>query len=177
MNLFDSLDGEKDQNIIFSKSKEYTSSPSTQWTTKPYNGDDISLLKISTNSPYAIHCRNSAPEAPHLWAVLAEPLHSPFIANKIEAIDGSSTQRNGPLARYVKLRVAPGMFFPPTRVSDPDMHHGTYVTHVPWCMPGSLTSGFLWRRWRGKRSRHSRRKRNPEFYASGKRPMDGRACY
>ena len=23
-------------------------------------------------------------------------------------------------------------------VSDPDMHHGTCVTHVPWCMSGSL---------------------------------------
>ena len=22
------------------------------------------------------------------------------------------------------------------RVSDPDMHHGTFVTHVPWCMLG-----------------------------------------
>ena len=46
---------------------------------------------------------------------------------------------------------APGMlgtFTPPPRVSDPDMHHGTCVTHVPWCMPGSLTRGFLWsRRW------------------------------
>ena len=29
------------------------------------------------------------------------------------------------------------------------MHHGTYVTHVPWCMPGSLTSSFLWNRSRG----------------------------
>ena len=29
----------------------------------------------------------------------------------------------------------------PRRVSDPDMHHGACVTHVPWCMPGSLTSG------------------------------------
>ena len=26
-------------------------------------------------------------------------------------------------------------------VSDPDMHHGTCVTHVPWCMSGSLTCG------------------------------------
>ena len=26
-------------------------------------------------------------------------------------------------------------------VSDPDMHHGTWVTHVPWCMSGSLTRG------------------------------------
>ena len=25
------------------------------------------------------------------------------------------------------------------RVSDPDMHHGTCLTHVPWCMSGSLT--------------------------------------
>ena len=51
-------------------------------------------------------------------------------------------------------------------VSDPGMHHGTCVTHVPWCMSGSLNP-----RWRGKRSRHSRRMRNPQFYVSGKRPM------
>ena len=83
---------------------------------------------------------------------------------------------HGPLARCVKLRVAhaPGMFgtfSPPPRVSDPDMHHGTCVMHVPWCMPGSLTSGFFWSRWQGKRSRHSRSMSNPKLYASGKRPM------
>ena len=37
-----------------------------------------------------------------------------------------------------------------SRVSDPDMHHGTCVTHVPWCMPVSLTTGFLWSRPRGE---------------------------
>ena len=73
---------------------------------------------------------------------------------------------HGPLARYVRLRVAhaprmPGTFSLLPRVSDPDMHHGTCVTHVPWCMPESLTSGFLLIRWRGKRSRHSRRMRSP----------------
>ena len=26
-------------------------------------------------------------------------------------------------------------------VSDPGLHHGTCVTHVPWCMSGSLTPG------------------------------------
>ena len=26
-------------------------------------------------------------------------------------------------------------------VSDPGMHHGTCVTHVPWCMSGSLSCG------------------------------------
>ena len=58
-----------------------------------------------------------------------------------------------------------GNVFPPTRVSDPDMHHNTCVVHM------SLTSGFDWSRWRGKRSWHSRRMRNPQFYVSGKRPM------
>ena len=86
---------------------------------------------------------------------------------------------NGPLARYVRLWVEhspgmPGTLFP--RVSHRDMHHGTCVTHVPWCIPGSLTSGFLWSQWREKRSRHSRRMRNPQFYASGKRPIKGRLC-
>ena len=40
-----------------------------------------------------------------------------------------------------------GNFYPRHRlqrkplVSDPGMHHGTCVTHVPWCMSGSLTRG------------------------------------
>ena len=95
---------------------------------------------------------------------------------KVGDVSVSDKAGYGPLARYVKLRVThapgmPGTFSPPPRFSDPDMHHGTCVTHVPWCMPGSLTSGFLWSQWRGKRSRHSRRMRNPQFYISGKRPM------
>ena len=65
----------------------------------------------------------------------------------------------------------PVTFSPPPRISDSDMHHGTCVTHVPWCMSGSLTSGFLWSQWRGKRSQHSRRMRNRQFYVSGKRPI------
>ena len=83
---------------------------------------------------------------------------------------------HGPLTRYVKLRVAhtpgmPGTFSPPPRVSDPGMRHGACATHVPWCMPGSLASGFLWNQRRGKRSRHPRRMRNHQFYVSGKRSI------
>ena len=79
-----------------------------------------------------------------------------------------------PLATCGKLRVArapgmSGMFSPPLRVSDPAMHHGTCATHVPWCIPGSLTVGFLWSRWRGKRSRHSRRIHRRQIYVYGKR--------
>ena len=62
-----------------------------------------------------------------------------------------------------------GTSSPPPRISDPCMHHTTCAKHAPWCMQGSLTTGFLWSRWRGKRSRHSWH--NPQFYASGKRPM------
>ena len=83
---------------------------------------------------------------------------------------------HGPLARYAKSQVAhapgmPGTFYSSPRVSDPDMHHGTCVTHLPWCMQVSLTSCSLWNRWRGKRSRCSRCISNPQFYASSKRPM------
>ena len=80
------------------------------------------------------------------------------------------------LTRCVNYRVAhapalPETFSPPPRVSDPDMHQGTCVMHVPWCMPGSLTRDLFWSRWRGKSSRYSRRIRNPHFYVSGERPI------
>ena len=63
---------------------------------------------------------------------------------------------NGPLTRYVKLRIAhapemPGTFFLPPRISAPDLRDDMCVMHVPWCMPGSLTSSCLWSWWRGKR--------------------------
>ena len=88
---------------------------------------------------------------------------------------------HGPLAKYVKLLVYPcaanpGMFSPPTQVSDPDMHHGTCVMRVPWCMSGLPTSSFLWNQWREKRSRHSRCMRNPQFCVSGSRPIGWKAC-
>ena len=70
-----------------------------------------------------------------------------------------------PFTRYAKWRVlhAPGMlwtFSPSPRVSNPDLHHDTGVTHVPWSMTGSLTSGFLWFWYRGKRFRYCRCMRN-----------------
>ena len=46
-------------------------------------------------------------------------------------------------------------------ISDPCMHHVTCVTHVPWCMSGSLTRG----------GREKRRMGNSQFYVSDKRPI------
>ena len=87
----------------------------------------------------------------------------------------SLISHHGPLTLgYVKLRVvhAPGMprhrlqRKPP--VSDLGMHHGTCVTHVPWCMSGSLT------RDGGENvpSIPGTWMRNPQFYVSGKRPIE-----
>ena len=64
-----------------------------------------------------------------------------------------------------------GTFFAPPQVSDPSMHHGTCVTHVPWCMLESLTRSFSWRRWRGKRSLHSQHMCIRQIYVSGNRPI------
>ena len=65
-----------------------------------------------------------------------------------------------------------GTFSPPQRISDPDMHHGTWMRFVPWSMLGSLTQRFPLKSGRVKRSWHSRRMRNPQFY--GKRPITNR---
>ena len=72
-------------------------------------------------------------------------------AQVVENRDLWRYEAHGPLTRYAKLRVAhaPGILgtFSCHRlqrkplVSDPGMHHGTCVTHAPWCMSGSLTRG------------------------------------
>ena len=75
-------------------------------------------------------------------------------------------QAHRPLARYVKLRVAhapgmPGTFsLPLTSKVTTWLRHTRAVMHVGIANP----------RWRGKRSRHSRRMHNPQFYVSGNRP-------
>ena len=71
---------------------------------------------------------------------------------------------NGWKLRVVHVPGKLGTFSPPLRVSDPDMH-------MPWCMPGSLTSGFLWSRCRRKLSRHFRSMHNPQFNVFGNKPM------
>ena len=51
------------------------------------------------------------------------------------------------------------------RISDPGMHHGTCVTHVPWCMSGLLTHGG------GKTFPAFPAHAHPQFYVLGKRLM------
>ena len=55
--------------------------------------------------------------------------------------------------------------------SDLTTNYLSILTHVQWCMPGLLTSGFHWSRRRGKRSQHSRCMRKAQFYVSAMRCM------
>ena len=74
----------------------------------------------------------------------------------------------------------------PTEIYIPSCHHILFIggckgpgaefitlcmAHVAWCMPGSLTCGFLWSRRREKSFRHSRHLHSPQLYVSGKRHM------
>ena len=68
------------------------------------------------------------------WSLLYCP--SPWASYQISKIAGCACAGNA------------GNVFPRRRfqrkplISDPGMHHGTCVTHVPWCMSGSLTCGY-----------------------------------
>ena len=137
---------------------------------------DMVIELVSVWLPLCVLKRDNANEWPCL-------IHPAVRYRNVAPLSWSTRQQNKPLthipwASYQIRKFAVGAcagnagnVFPATTVSDPDMHRGTCVTHVPWCMPGSVTSSFLWSRWRGKRSRHSRRMRNSQFYVSGKRPI------
>ena len=101
-----------------------------------------------------------------------------FIVNTMVAYDlaGTMDQKlwhryHGPLASYVTLRVAH-----PLGMRESFPRHRwlailTCITARAWCIPRLLTSGYLRSRWQGKRSRNSRRTRNPQFYVSRKKPI------
>ena len=131
---------------------------SFNFTTTHYDWHVLAILEtVSQTEPFRT-----------IIAIVMPALHLSFASSSYPIIQWCYSY--GPPARCVKLRVAhaPGM----PQVSNPDMHHCTCVTHVPWCMPGLLTSGLLWSRWRGKCSQRSRRMRNPQFYIPGKRPIE-----
>ena len=83
---------------------------------------------------------------------------------------------HGPLTRYVQVWVAhapgmPGTFSPsPTSKESTSMlsrHASRHVRDARAVMHVGIANP----RWWGKRSQHSRRMRNPQFYVSGKRPI------
>ena len=140
-------------------------SPTHMCVTRPQR---VKLAKDHLVIPYAARTDFAACHRLSKQATLGTIMIFRDLTNRNIWLGNSKQLRDhphGPLARYAKSRAShapgmPGTFSPPPRVSDPDMHHDTCVTHVPWCIPWSLISDFLWSRWRIKRSRHSRRMRN-----------------
>ena len=98
----------------------------------------IEIVWVVTNYPPPHPHYPATPSAPQLLSIWLYLDLAQWASCQIRKIAGA----HGP--------VMPGTFPPSSQVSDPDMHHGTCVTHVPWCMPGSLTSGFLWNWRRGE---------------------------
>ena len=82
---------------------------------------------------------------------------------------------NESLTRYVKLRVGHAPGIPPTSKEtaiERSRHVWRHVRHTRVVMH----VGIFNPRWQGKRSQHSQRIRNPQFYVSGKRPMHQYPC-
>ena len=78
------------------------------------------------------------------WSNISNLRELPFVTSTL-----FHSWDHEPLTRYVKLWAAHasgmlGTFSPPPAsmeplVRDPGMHHGTCVSHLPWCMSGLLT--------------------------------------
>ena len=101
---------------------KYPSNTFSQWSTSPRSGKLIWVDPINV-------------------VTFTNPITSTLQVTRnklLQLILRSGTSRP---SRYVKLRFAgaPGMFSRKPLVNDPGMHHGTCVTHEPWCMSGSLT--------------------------------------
>ena len=93
-------------------------------------------------------------ERSFLWKLRCHWLKFLRRVAKTLVIQGPVMQQACPWASYQICKIAgcacagnAGNVFPrrwfqrKPLVSDPGMHHGTCVTHVPWCMSGSLTCG------------------------------------
>ena len=122
----------------------------TPFATRYYVHGQCSITIIT-----AIHSSHKYPDTTNLntWWLIPMRAHYIVMPQMGSCMLGGFTAWASCQIRKIAGAHAPGMpgtFSPSPQVSDPDMHHGTCVTHVPWCMPGSLTSSFLWNRRRGK---------------------------
>ena len=94
------------------------------------NWCEIDAIRVSGSRDISVAGKFS-----HLVNGLYILINLPWTSYQIRKIAGCACARNA------------GNVFPRRRfqskplVSDPGMHHGTCVTHVPWCMSESLTCG------------------------------------
>ena len=103
---------------------------------------------------YFILCIICEAETP--WGHGMQSSHVPWASYQIRKIAGCTCAGN--VSPHRRLQRKP-------LVSDPGMHHGTCVTHVPWCVSGSLARG-------GGINVPGIPGAYPQFYVSGKRPIE-----
>ena len=87
-----------------------------------------------------------------------------------------AVRNHGPLAKYVKLRVAhppwtSGTFSPSPISKETACWRSRHAPRHVRPARAVMHVGIVNPRWRGIRSRHSRRMRNPQIYISGMRPI------
>ena len=78
------------------------------------------------------------------------------------------------------MRRMPGTFSPPQTSKETACERSRYASRHVRDARAVMHVVITKKRWRGKRSRHSRYMRNPQFYVSGKRPMENTGkidCY
>ena len=96
----------------------------------------LKLIHMSKRGPW--NQTTNAKQTIGIFLQISLGYHWIFLLQPLSSICVTGMLFNGPLTRYVKLRVphAPGR---KALVCDPGIHHGTCATHLPWCMSGSLT--------------------------------------
>ena len=151
----------------------------TLWARKPFwNGSQMIKFNLERKKDLLEHfpslLMNSAPlHLAHLvWSVSWHDLHC---LSDLVHTAGSGTRMtiaHGHLTRYAKLWVAMRREcrgrFPRHRLQRKPLASDG-VRDAPAVMPVGIAKP----RWRGKRSRHSRRMHNPQFRVSDKRPVAG----
>ena len=130
-----SKETENDRVLLKLKNNDDNNNNHRVWLTRHLLAHSPFSQHISVPCVVTIHhtlCQTYSP----LWAsVIMDQDDREWASYQIRKIAGCACAGNA------------GNVFPRCRfqrkllVSDPGMHHGTCVTHVPWCMSGSLTCG------------------------------------
>ena len=111
---------------------------------------------------YTYHGRTACIEAIHMILCIRSLAWASYQIRKIAGCACAGNAGNvSPRRRFQRKPL----------VSDPGMHHGTYMTHVPWCMPGSLACSD------GETFPAFPAHAHPQFCVSGKRPMMKHGLY
>ena len=92
------------------------------------------ISMLSADKPLCVMCQSwnayNIKVCCAIGKLLSDGWTAPWASYQIRKIAGCACAGNASPRRQFQRKPL---------VSDPGMHHGTCVTHVPWCMSGSLT--------------------------------------